>query len=59
MWESKEKYKYRPMNKQNKCIKITYLVMLLVDYTKIPITYIDDDLKTYNLYKTVLILKII
>lgn len=47
------------MNKQNKCIKITYLVMLLVDYAKIHITYIDDDLKTFNLYKTVLILKII
>lgn len=27
------------MIKQNKCIKITYLVMLLVDYTKIPITH--------------------
>lgn len=32
--------------------------MLLVDYTKIHITYIDDDLKTYNLYKTALLVQL-
>lgn len=46
------------MNKQDKCIQITYLVIQLVDYTKIYITNIYDDLKTYNLYKTALLVQL-